>query len=155
MFTGTRNNYYWVEWQDKFLDKLLSVFPQLVTGKYLVNTAFDSGTLHLAPEEISEGWFKHGELAVSPPITDVWIPHDQFDEWYVFDALTTFDEYEVFVNYSGFSLHDPTFGEFQERFWRQLVRLVPESYLAEGDNLICVTRDLNLFNQLSQWGGGA
>src|SRR3954452_2942757 len=148
MFTGTRHGYYWVEWQDEFLSDLLSVFPQLVLGKCLVNTAFDSGTLNLSPEELGEGWFKHGKLAVSPPITDVWIPHDQFDEWYVFDSPTTFDECEVFVNYSGFSLHDPAFGEFQERFWRQLARLAPESYVAEGDNLICVTRDLNLFNQL-------
>ena len=26
MFTGTRNNYYWVEWQGKFLGDLLSEF---------------------------------------------------------------------------------------------------------------------------------
>ena len=155
MFTGTRSNYYWVEWQGKFLDALLSAFPQIVMGKYLVNTSFDSSTLNLSPEDGGEGWSQHGQLAVSPRMTDGWLPHAQYDEWYVFTSPTTFDEYEVFVNYLGFSLRAPVFEEFQERFWWQLDRLAPESFLADGDHLICVTRDLNLFQQLLQWGDEA
>ncbi len=152
MFRGKNKNYYWVEWQerDKFLRTLLSKFPQIVIGKYLVNTSFDSGSLMLSDEEIAQGWYKHKDLTISPAINDIKsIPYDQFDEWYVFDSPQNFDNYEVFVNYGGFSLQDNAFAEFQERFWWQLEYLNSESFLAEGDNLICVTKDVNLFNLLN------
>lgn len=153
-FTGKRGDYFWVEWRDDFLSDLLSAFPQLVLGKYLVNTSFDSGSLTLAPEEIEQGWRKHNKLALSPPISDVaYIPKDQYDEWYVFTSPATFENYEVFVNYGGFSLESSDFAEFQERFWRQLERLVPETFLAEGDNLICVTRNEPFYNQVALWEG--
>lgn len=154
-FTGKRDDYFWVEWRDDFLGDLLSAFPQVVLGKHLVNTSFDSGSLTLAPEEIEQGWRKHNELALSPPIADVsLIPKDQYDEWYVFASPPTFENYEVFVNYGGFSLHD-FLVEHQERFWRQIERLAPESYLAEGDNLICVTRNEPLYNQVALYEGRA
>jgi hypothetical protein len=152
MFKGTYENYYWVEWEvnDHFLRGLLSQFPQIVLGKYLVNTSFDSGSLMLADEEIAQGWYKHNDLAISPSITDVLsIPYDQYDEWYVFNSPKTFDNYEVFVNYGGFSLHDSAFAEIQERFWQQLGYISPETFLAEGDFLICVTKDAKLFNLLN------
>lgn len=147
-FTGKRGKYLWVEWRSDFLGDLLSTFPQLVLGKHLVNTSFDSGSLTLAPEEIEQGWRKHNELALSPPIADVsLIPKDHYDEWYVFASPTTFEDYEVFVNHGSFSLHD-FLVEIQERFWRQLERLAPESFLAEGEHLICATKNESLFNQI-------
>ncbi len=149
---GNYKNYYWVEWQErnKFLRNLLSKFPQIVLGKYLVNTSFDSGSLMLDDEEIAQGWHKYNDLAISSSITDVKSIHsDQYDEWYIFNSPKTFDNYEVFVNYGGFSLHNPTYKELQERFWQQLEYLTPESFLAEGDHLICVTKDVNLFNLLN------
>jgi hypothetical protein len=155
MFTGKRNEYGWVEWEwrSRFLTDLLPVFPQLVIGQYLVNTSFDSGSLSLSPEEINRGWHKHNDLALSPVIKDVSeIPYCHYSEWYVFSSPVTFDDYESFINYGGFSLELLEFRELQERFWQQLERLAPETFLAEGDNLICVTRDMNLFNLLSQWG---
>ena len=152
-FTGKCGNYFWVEWQDDFLGDLLSAFPQLVLGKHLVNTSFDSGSLTLAPEEIEQGWRKHNKLALSPPIADIsQIPKDHYDEWYVFASPTTFEDYKVFVNYGGFSLHDFP-AEFQERFWQQLEHLAPESFLAEGEHLICVTKNESLYNQVSLWEG--
>jgi hypothetical protein len=153
--TGKRGNYFWVEWRDDFLGDLLSAFPQIVLGKYLVNTSFDSGSLSLVQEEIEQGWRKHKELTLSPPIKEVsLIPKDQYDEWYVFSSPTTFENYEVFVNYGGFSLQD-FLVEIQERFWQQLERLAPESFLSEGEHLICVTRNESLFNQVSLWEGKA
>lgn len=153
-FIGKRGDYFWIEWRDDFLSDLLSAFPQFVLGKYLVNTSFDSGSLTLAPEEIEQGWCKHNKLALSPPISDVaCIPKDQYDEWYVFTSPTTFENYEVFVNYGGFSLENSDFTEFQEKFWLQLERLSPESFLAEGGYLICVTRNESLYNQVVLWEG--
>jgi hypothetical protein len=157
MFTGQRNGYGWVEWESRsqYLSDLLSVFPQLVLKKYLVNTSFDSGSLSLSPEEVGRGWRKHNKLALSPLVGDVSeVPLCHYSEWYVFLSPVTFDDYEDFINYGGFSLELPDFRGLQERFWRQLDRLAPESFLAEGDNLVCVTRDAKLFHQLSEWGEG-
>ena len=153
MYTGAYDQYDWFEWQGMFLPDLLSHSPQLVAGRYLINTSFDSGPLDLSAEEVNRGWRKHKGLALSPPIVDVSdIPYDQYDEWYIFTTPATFDHYEVFVNYGGFSLHNPAFAEKQQRFWRQLTRLGPETYLADGDNLICVTRNAALIGQLMNWG---
>ena len=150
-FKGKHGNYFWVEWSDCFLKDLLSAFPQIVLDKYMVNTSFDSGSLTLAPEEKEKGWRKYNELVLSPPIVDVTdIPNDQYDEWYVFTSPTTFENYEAFINYGGFSLQD-YLAEHQERFWQQLEHLAPESFLAEGDNLICVTNNKSLFNEISLW----
>jgi hypothetical protein len=153
MTIGNKGNYYWIEWQDgnKFLKNLLSDFPQLVLGKYLVNTSFASGSLTLPPEEISQGWFAREKFTFSPQITNVdSIFGYGYDEWYVFDSPKTFDNCEVFINYWQFSLDDAEPEEIQNSFWKQLERLNPESYLANGDNLICATRNENLFNQISQ-----
>jgi hypothetical protein len=109
--------------------------------------------LSLSPEEVSRGWHKHNKLALSPLIGDVSeVPLCHYSEWYIFPSPVTFDDYEDFINYGGYSLELPDFGELRERFWRQLERLAPESFLAEGDNLICVTKDADLFHQLSAWG---
>jgi hypothetical protein len=153
MKTGKNGNYYWIEWQDrnKFLKDLLSEFPQLVLGKHLVNTSFDSGSLSLSPEEINQGWFARNKFTFSPQITNVEsISGYGYDEWYIFDSPKTFDNCEVFINYWLFSLDYAMPGEIQNSFWKQLESLNPESYIAEGDNLICATRNENLFNQISR-----
>ncbi len=149
-FEGKHGDYFWIEWQEAFLSDLISGLPQIVTGKYLVNTSFDSGALTLRDEEIKQGW-SNDELALSPPIQDVSdIPQCHYDEWYIFNSPMTFEDYEVFVNYYVFSLED-FLTELQERFWKQIARLSPETYLAEGDFLICVTKNESLFNQISLW----
>lgn len=133
-----------------FLSGLLSEFPQIVLGKYLVNTSFDSGSLSLSSEETEQGWYKQNNLTFSPQIKNIEsISGSGYDEWYVFDSPKTLDNCEVFVNYWGFSLHDFVPEEIQKAFWLQLEQFKPETYLAEGDNLICVTKDANLFNQIS------
>jgi hypothetical protein len=150
-FEGKNGNYFWIEWTEAFLSDLLSAFPKLVIGKYLINTSFDSGSLTLSREELDKGWNKVNDLTLSPLIqnTDD-LPFCHYDEWYVFNSSTKFDDYEVFVNYLGFSLKDfPK--ELRERFWRQIACLSPETFFAEGDYLICVTKDESLFKQISLW----
>lgn len=152
MKTGRKGDYYWIEWDErsKFLSDLLSDFPQLVLDNYLVNTSFDSGSLSLSTEDIEQGWHKKDDLTYSPQIKTVErIPDYGYDEWYVFDSPKALGEIEVFVNYLEFSLHNSTFEDIQSSFWQQIENLQPKSFLAEGDNLICVTRDKNLFNQIS------
>ena len=152
--SGEHHDYSWVEWDERgaFLRDLLQAFPQLVVGKYLVNTSFDSGPLPLTESETRSGWTKDNGLTLSPVINSVkLIPFDQYDEWYVFESPQRFSGYEVFVNYGGFSLHHELYADVAVRFWDQLSVIQPETYLSEGDNLICVTRDKILHNQMIAW----
>jgi hypothetical protein len=153
-FTGRFEQYFWVEWisRSAFLNDFLNAYPQIVLDKYLVNSSFDSGSLSLTPEELEQGWQKYNELALSPRIKNISdIPGNGYDEWYIFEMPNQFDNYEVFVNYGGFSLYDSDFAEIHKRFWWQLPLIKPTSYLAEGDNLIFVTKDNSLFEQVSIW----
>jgi hypothetical protein len=128
-------------------------------------TSCDSGPLLPTDEERQNGWFAEDEVAYNGPIGDVnAIPNDQFDEWYIFPQKRKLPPIEVFINYGVFSLGDPTklFSSWdaamiadryhqQERFWEQLLQLAPESYLAEGERLIFVTRDQTLFRVVAGW----
>lgn len=154
VFSGERDDYSWVEWDSRApsLRDLLEAFPKIVMGRYLVNTSFDSGSLPLTESESADGWDKYSRLALSPVITSLsQIPFDQYDEWYVFESSRRFDDHEVFVNYGGFSLHTELYLDATERFWRQLSIIEPETYLSEGDNLLFVTKDKTLHEQISQW----
>ena len=148
MFVGTHGEYKWAEWTNGFLRDLLEPFPQLVLGKFLVNTSFDSGSLTLSTEESEQGWQKHDTFTLIPPLSNLGqFPSNQFDEWYIFSSAPRIDECKVFVNNSGFSLHNPDAQSLQDEFWSQLLRFNPETYLAEGDYLIWVTKNETLFEQ--------
>ncbi|MCD9186867.1 MAG: hypothetical protein LUM44_10560 [Pyrinomonadaceae bacterium] len=151
MFKGKRGNYFWIQWEKTNLSDLLSAFPEIVINKYLVNTSFDSGSLTLGDEEIKSGWRKYQQLALSPPITNASdIPGYGYDEWYVFESPKTFENYEVFINYWCFSLENFN-SEIRESFWRQIEQINPESFLAEGDYLVCVTKNESLFERITNW----
>ena len=77
-----------------------------------------------------------------PRIADV--PHDQFEEWLVFAAPTEIQSWEALVNYSGISLTNPICDSLHERLWSQIESVRPESYLADGDRLIFITRSQEL-----------
>jgi hypothetical protein len=93
------------------------------------------------------GWAGRGAVAVSPPLGEaVEIPHDQYDEWYVLSDPAAVNGAEVFVNYGGFSLAAPAaspdwLAPIRERFWAQLGRVRPESFVAMGDNDVIVSRN--------------
>jgi len=151
MFTGKHKQYRWVEWTDDSLWNLLEPFPQVIQGKYLVNTSFDSGSLTLSPEEIGLGWQAHQKTTLIPPLSNLdLLPYDQFDEWYIFSSATIINDCKVFVNYGGFSLHNQDYRTLQKEFWPHLEQIAPESYLAEGDNLIWVTNNDELYEQVLQ-----
>lgn len=138
--------------------------PKLVIdahrGLHLCITAFDGGTIHASEEEIAVGWTMQGEIMVSPPIdAGLEVPQDQHDEWYILPS-PKFDgwEGEQFVDYGGFTLadidelyrsFDPSWEKhgldslypIQERFWNQLNRVSPTTYVAMGDNDVVVSRN--------------
>jgi hypothetical protein len=167
MLSGTHGKYFWIEWSSPtaFLYDFVSAFPQIVINKYLAVTSCDSGPLRPSEQERQEGWFAEYDIAYSPKIDNISaIPNDQFDEWYIFPSLTLLPTMEVFINYGVFSLSNPKllFPEWspqliaarceeQERFWQQLNLITPESYVAEGDRLLFVTRDPSLFAQVAGW----
>ncbi|MHC4169354.1 MAG: hypothetical protein ACYSWQ_20595 [Planctomycetota bacterium] len=171
-YTGQHGEYSWLQSRGVSIDSLLEWIPESLSDKYLVITACDSGTLTLSDEEVANGWTKHEKLACSPRLksTDV-PPHEEWDEWYIFDQPRVFDDYEIFVNLGGFFLRAPEFltenldvtwdksaaeaqmqfeVERQSRFWRQIERIRPKTYVAEGDSLVFVTRDKTLFDRLDR-----
>jgi hypothetical protein len=156
MFTGSRGQYRWIVWESQLLGELISAVPQIVLGKYAVVTSFDSGPFVPSAALLERGWIAKSGAAYSPRITrgdD--LPHDQYDEWYVFPSRKVIDVPEVFVNYGGFRLRyyasDIRLHGLLERFWLQMERLQPESYLAEGEVLIFASRDAGLYEAALEW----
>jgi hypothetical protein len=143
--SGRHNDYYWIQWEGAFLNTLLRHVPDIVLGRYLVNTSFDSGSLTLSDEEQQQGWRTVGVLTYSPRITDLWeVPHDQYDEWLVFSKPCEVQTWQPLVNHCGVSLTDPDCEADQQKLWSQLESARPESYLAEGDRLFFITRNQQL-----------
>jgi hypothetical protein len=160
---GSCSGYFWLSSPGAFLRQVVSAVPELVLGRVVAITSFDSGPLKLTDDEIAAGWSCHDGVAISPPVADVSaVPADQYDEWYIFaDRVPLIPKLEVFVNYGSFSLappsasrllQDPTWdkvalqeservvSEMQARFWAQLTALNPLGFVAEGDYLNLATR---------------
>ena len=167
MYTGEHKTYQWLVRTDFGIHNLLKMCPMVLLGRHLVITAFDSGPIIPNPEEMEAGWTAHGATLCSPRLTSLkGIQYDNYDEWYVFTEARYLDNPEIFVNYCGFSLRnprhlledaDPTWDitgikyrinvidELQEMFWYEIERFSPESYIADGDNFIYVTKNRKLF----------
>ena len=94
------------------------------------------------------------------------LPHENFDEWYVFTSPTRLRSCDVFINIGGFTLRnpeeslaalDPTWDRVGakvlageqirelEKFWSQLELFGAESYIADGDNFIFATTNAVLY----------
>lgn len=162
--SGEQGAFRWLTSREYDIDELLERCPQVVLGRYVAITSFDSGSLIPSPDEVAEGWRSSGGIAYSPRIHDALaVPHDQYDEWYVLDApedlgkvsdpfspeATSSDKrLYVFVNY-GFAPGDPVWEEERDMlllFWHQIEEVRPVSYIADGDVLTFVTRDQDLFS---------
>lgn len=179
LYQGKQGDYFWlgrtVDMRDtsRPLAHILKACPEVVLDNFVVVTALDSGPLRLSGQQFSEGWRQEDKLAISPKITGtqelsfVW-----FDEWYIFDeqpAIPT--DVEVFVNYGTFSLGDPrptvatmyigTDAEklarlnegalkIREKFWEQIGRIKPKSYMANGNSFTFITREPDLFNRVME-----
>ena len=156
VYVGAHAGYSWLVAAD---DQLVD--PELVkrshVGLRVAITCFDSGSISPNAEEQSIGWSLQGKAMVSPRLTEALdIPMDQFDEWYILET-PRFEGavIEPFVNYGGFTLvapeviaqktgHPEANYEFwrplQERFWRQLLEIEPETFIGWGDNTVVVSR---------------
>jgi hypothetical protein len=97
-----------------------------------------------------------GRLAHSPQIrsTDQ-IPHDQYDEWLVFDQRVQVEEFETMVNYSSFTPVDFGWEEKRERFWEQVIRLRPLHVIAENEGVYLLSRDEVLISRITNAEPGA
>ena len=164
--SGERGGYHWLVSPD-FLSNLTGLVLEFHRGLRLCITSFDSGVIRPSEEEIDIGWSTLGSVMVSPPLTEsLELPHDEYDEWYILDSPSfASGEFEVFVNYGGFTLvspdeiyktYDSTWEKtgldyltpIQERFWSQLEQLNPKTFVAMGDLDVVVTRDREFLSQL-------
>jgi hypothetical protein len=157
-FTGESSSFKWFQAGYRSLAELMEAVPDLVRDRFVVVTSLDSGPLGLTADDIALGWRQSGALAVSPKSpAPRSLPKGEWDEWYIFEELPPARSPEVFVNYGGFSLCPDPGNEWEqarvERFWGQLAEWWPESYLAEGDNLICVTRSETVIPALVRFFG--
>ena len=140
-----RDDYHVFDWADRSdlsLDDFWRMHPEVVVGRFLVNTSLDSGHLILSDEQRREGWRAIGELAHSPRIRSIeQIPHIQFDEWLVFDTPTEVTAFETMVNYCDFTPIDFSWEEKRERYWQQVLRYRPLHIIAENHHMYLVSRD--------------
>ena len=147
-----RNGYHALDWQHDsglVITHIWERFPDLVIGRYLVNTSFDSGFLTLSDSEQQDGWRMIGKLAHSPPIRSTQeIPHDQFDEWLVFDQPVQVTEFESMVSYTSFTPIDFAWEEKRERFWEQIGQLQPLHVIAVNDGVYLLSKDGELVSKL-------
>ena len=153
IFTGTYETRSWLVVRDT-IRELRALTTEFHAGQRLCITAFDSGSIKPSPEERRIGW------------TEVHIPCDEYDEWYVFRALpTSIDATHRYVNCLGFNLADPyVLAESQDvtwdrtnydwlvplqrQYWSDMERLFPSSYVSSGDADIVVTRDPAFFQRV-------
>jgi hypothetical protein len=166
MHSGTHGPFQWIA--APHLPDLAVRVRHSHQGLRLHIAAFDSGPISPTVEELAAGWEPRGHGMLSPPLTHgmlsppltalLELPYEGTDEWYVLDERSRdIVDPEVFVNNHGFTLtpavelyaaFDPTWerGVFdwlapvQERFWTQLARLDPVTYVAMGGLDIVVTR---------------
>jgi hypothetical protein len=159
--TGSTNGYRWLVSSDRQLD-VLECCPDVVVGKYVAITSFDSGSLGLTEAERTAGWVSQKEIAYSPEIQNANIvPQAYFSKLYVFGAPTNLGvladpkknifesemqqgQVHPFVNFD-FGFHDPEYADLARMFWQQLSWIKAESYLAQNDYLIFVTANPELF----------
>jgi hypothetical protein len=156
---GSHDPYEWLVTDDDF--DLLKLCPEIILGKYLAITAFDSGEFVPTKQEGANGWESRKRIAYSPKIKVVEdVPRDGWDEWYIFENPTDLGtshlaenifevphengHVSVLVNY-GFALYPPERAGIAELFWPQLARLGPESYVADNDFLTFVSMNKVLF----------
>ena len=156
---GSEGLYQWLVTDEDF--DLLQLCPEVVLGKYVAVTSIDSGQLVPTEQEVAAGWQNRGRIAYSPEIRKIEeLPRVGWDEWYIFDSAPDLGarhlgenifevprqqgHVSVFVNY-GFTLQPPERNGLSDLFWEQLIRISPESYLADNDYLTFVTMNKALF----------
>jgi hypothetical protein len=163
--TGERGDYRW--FVGEFEGSLVDVVVACHLGHRVAVSSFDGAVFHPTVDEVAEGWTTRGDLALSPVLrAGMDLPRDGDDEWYVFDEQSSPEwSLEVFVNLGAFTVvpvdeierrRDPTWEAHafdwlipvQERFWEQISRIRPISYVAMGEKDLIVTRNHELAARL-------
>jgi hypothetical protein len=156
---GSQDVYEWLVTDENF--DLLQLCPEIVLSKYVAVTSIDSGQLVPTEQQTAVGWQSRGNIAYSPKIKTVEeVPRAGWDEWYIFNKATDLGtshlaenifkvpqeqgHVSVFVNY-GFALHSPERSGLSDLFWKQLLRIRAESYIADNDYLSFVSMNKALF----------
>ncbi len=169
-------DYHWLTAAgDVYLGTLLSVCPEIVLGRFVAVTSYDSGFLELGDRNSAAGWIAQDNIAYSPRISSIDILSFQrdgadspgYDEWYVFPEERRLNpvfegyyfefkpdagEILVFVNWFAFVLHDPEpyMPDILDRFWDQLRSIGPAAFIADGrDCLTLVCRDEAIVDTVS------
>ena len=167
MVTGSNGRYRWLADERNGIGRLIERCPEALLGRYLVVACFDSGPLRPNAQETAAGWSSDGQLAYSPRLESLsLLPHENFDEWYIFTSPTRLRSCDVFINIGGFTLRnpeeslaalDPTWDRVGakvlageqirelEKFWSQLELFGAESYIVDGDNFIFATTNAVLY----------
>lgn len=150
--SGRQGAYYWLasHSREDHIRYVLAACPQVVRGKFVAITAFDSGPLTPSQQELQAGWSSDSRIMYSPMIADpALIPHEQYDEWLIFSRETRdLPVLEVFINGGMFTLAEQSpdfYQEHRERLWSQLARVSAEAYLAEGDYFLFASTNLSVF----------
>ncbi|MBP9181088.1 MAG: hypothetical protein KBG24_11375 [Bacteroidia bacterium] len=153
MVRGLHNKYSWFQTfeTDFTIDRFLREFKHHLIDKYVSVTSFDSGELHISDEEKEAGWQNVNNIPTSPAIKkDTHIPTAGFDEWYVFEQRpSTIKLTDVYINYSDFNLFDKS--DLIKIFWQDIELNQPIFYVAGGDNLIIVTTDEKLKQDIEKY----
>jgi hypothetical protein len=165
---GRRGAYHWLSSRSHSLDDLLRRFPEAILGCYIAVTSFDSGPLVISEKQRIAGWTFRDGIAYSPLIQDAsTIPHDGYDEWYafskpvdlgqlasreqnIFESELALEAVFPLVNYGGFAVHRTQAKELVEIFWKQIDRIRPSLYIADGDYLTIACDDKELFSEIVQ-----
>jgi len=171
---GTHGVYTWFQVKNNYLTTLIDSIPELVVGKYVAIASYEGEHYKLRSGEIKSGWQQINDIALSPVVKQAGdLPNNQFDEWYIFSKLIPFIIKESFINYGGFSLskrkmdnpflpaaykkqltENSTLADDREsRFWKQIELVEPETYIAENEKLIVVTRNQELIRMLDGYFG--
>src|ERR1700733_10001517 len=83
---GLHAAFHWLVSAEHSLEDLLRICPEIVLGKYIAVTSFDSGLFVPTQQEQVAGWNFRGHIAYSPRVDDINIlPRDQYDEWHIFN----------------------------------------------------------------------
>lgn len=152
MRTGHKFGYWVVEWSDDFDQSLwdfVSQFPEIVLGKRVAITSFDSGSVAPSQDEYAKGWEKRGDVAISPVVKNVEdVPSAGFDEWYVYPSDVSNAPTQSFVNHWGFAPLDESNAQI-ESFWTQVVSCQPLHVIGEGaPTMFFATKDQAVFEEV-------
>jgi hypothetical protein len=167
MDTGRVEQFYWLESVESDFPKILKLCREVLIGKCVVISCFDSGPLQATKEELAEGWQQLGDLVIVPRVDAVNdLPFDNYDEWYIFPTYTIPEITQVFVNapmtlripellLHDYHAHGDAVGArryaeqeaaTQLMLWHEIKRINPESYLGFGDQLIFVSQNPDSFS---------